>query len=386
VLINLDADADSDADVSMVGEGEIGLDGAGGDDELVGVGGGGTGPDPASHLKLRGGEGDDVLVAGGRRNIILPGAGSDTVDASPFRRDIVSYEDAPGPVRANLGTGVVAADGFGSEDSLDPDARGIRTGDSADRVTAGGVSPAFTGGVTVESGRGDDVVLGGPDADRVLAGRGDDRVDADPGSSRGGDTIDGGSDDDTLHGSTHADTLRGGSGDDILIGRGGVARSYGPLLPGGDSLEGGPGSDYLDGGRGPDDYVFAATEHHEVDTIAEAPGQGRDTVTFSYYDTMYENLPILDSAVNLSSRGRKFGTDGGRTLRTLADGGAREIENAIDESPSSARFVGNESANLLVVGGYEGSVDCRGGPDRATVPWDVGVRNCEKVKRVDPWY
>ena len=155
------------------------------------------------------------------------------------------------------------------------------------------VAPGFTGGVTIDTGAGNDVVCGGPGADVIATGDGDDwvragfgedRIDAGAGADSvwgqgRADEILGGTGDDLLDGGANGDVLVGGDGDDTLLGSGGK-----DVIEGGegvDTIDGGPAGDQITGGDG-SDVVDGGTGHDKVwggpgdDTLIG--GIGRDRI------------------------------------------------------------------------------------------------------------
>lgn len=382
-LINLDASADVDPDIRVGLYTQVDLDGSGGNDTLTGVGGSGTG-DPVN-VTLRGGSGDDHLVAGGDRDLLYPGSGDDTVVGSPSGGDTVSYADAPSRVVADVSAGAVYNDGFGDSDSLDRHVTSLRGSDHDDTLTSGWSD----GGIRLDGGGGNDRIIGTPESDVLIGGTGKDTIDADPsGIDYGlGDRIYGGPGNDRLRGGAGPDRLYGGFGDDELLGARGTDPFPTYKLPFdyGDVLQGGPGNDVLDGGLDPDWYVFEPAGAREHDTIVERYDGGRDTLFFDYSDLDADGRPQIPTAVDLSSRGRRFATSGLRTLRTPRRGDARYIENVLIGGFASDRVVGTGAANVIQSGGGDDVVDCGGGRDTvdaATYPGSHHhLAHCEVVKQ-----
>ncbi|MDQ7775028.1 MAG: calcium-binding protein [Paracoccus aminovorans] len=124
-------------------------------------------------------------------------------------------------------------------------------------VTRGRVSLALTGPQTVSGNSG--VVL--RDIEAVLAVSGHaDHITGNNLANRltshfGNDTLFGAGGNDTLDGGGDQDLLYGQHGNDLLLGRGGADRLFGGL--GNDTLDGGHGVDLLAGGAGADVFVFA---------------------------------------------------------------------------------------------------------------------------------
>jgi Ca2+-binding RTX toxin-like protein len=380
-LINLDGASDVDPDIRASGA-QPDVWGGRGDDTLTGLGGSGAGAEPAN-VTLRGGPGDDTLVTAGDHDVIYPGAGQDDVFGSPGGGDMVSYEGAPGQVRADVSAGRVYADGFGDWDALDDHVRWLRGSNHDDTLVAN--YPAL-GEVwqRLEGAGGDDRIVGSPGHEILFGGAGDDSIDAErPGDSyEEGDRIWGGPGDDVIRGGAGPDDLRGGFGDDLLKGGRGKVRSDRGAFPfnGGDSLRGGPGSDWLEGGQDPDWYVFDPVYGRDVDTIVERPDEGRDTLDFEYNELDYVGRPQIATDVDLSSHTRRFATSGTRVIRTADRGGARYLENVLIGGFADDRIVGNGAPNVIKSGSGADTVDCRGSRDVVDADEQDRIANCEVVK------
>ncbi|HEU4657531.1 MAG TPA: calcium-binding protein, partial [Capillimicrobium sp.] len=177
-----------------------------GDDRLESPGGG-----------LEGGPGDDVLVTPAGSG--TGGPGDDRVVAGTAR-----YDDRSEPVVVDLAAGTAV---LGDEHDALVGVRDVVAGRGNDRVTGSAEANR------IETGAGDDVVLGGA---------GDDWLDG----QLGFDQLDGGDGDDVLWAGGYQDTapnvVLGGAGGDDLHG------SWGP-----DRLVGGTGRDHLAGDRGHDE-------------------------------------------------------------------------------------------------------------------------------------
>ena len=152
------------------------LRGGDGDDVIVGT-------DGADYIK--GGAGDDVICGGDGNDRIAGGgdAGDDSLDDD--------QDDADRDDRIEGGQGNEADDG-------------PRRGDGNDRLDGG------AGDDLLEGGAGDDLILGGDGNDRLRGGRGDDSLDG----GAGDDRLRGDNGKDNLTGGSGADRFRGGDGDD----------------------------------------------------------------------------------------------------------------------------------------------------------------------------
>lgn len=109
-----------------------------------------------------------------------------------------------------------------------------------------GDSPAH---ITLDGGKGNDVLIGGWGYDVLDGGKGQDILFG----NWGDDVLFGGKGLDILFGGRGSDYLNGGRSSDLLVGGYGADGIFGG--GGGDSLLGGPGDDWLDGGTG-DNVIF----------------------------------------------------------------------------------------------------------------------------------
>jgi Ca2+-binding RTX toxin-like protein len=225
----------SDGPDSIVGyENADMLRGLGGDDTLAGRGG---------DDNLDGGEGNDVLSGDGGNDTLLGGPGMDSLRGNE------------GNDTLRGGTGDDALAGDRDDDVLSGE-------DGNDSLAGGG------GADILDGGAGHDTLDGGSEDDSLDGGEGNDALTGD----NGDDVLRGGSGADMLSGNGGRDALYGGGDDDVLLGD----RDDDVLAgeAGGDRLDGGFGSDAMAGGTGDDTYVVDAL----TDTVAEAAGEGTDTV------------------------------------------------------------------------------------------------------------
>ena len=229
---------------------------------------------------LAGGDGNDVLEGGGGNDTLQGGAGDDRLDGGS-EADLADFQDADGPVTADLVAG--AASGRGDDVLIGIEH--LRGGPFADTLVGDAGPNRLTGRRghdRLVGGHGDDRFFGGKGNDRMLGGRGRD-VFVEDAVANGRDVIDGGPGKDlvtyarrvrpvraTLGGPggergerdrirASVEDLRGGKANDVLIGSGKPNRILGgpgdDLLRGRgrrDVLIGGAGDDRLDGGRGKD--------------------------------------------------------------------------------------------------------------------------------------
>lgn len=136
------------------------------------------------------------------------------------------------------------------------------------------VAQGAASGSIVNSGNGNDTILGSALGDVLNGNLGNDVVAGGSGGDnlaggQGNDLLYGEGDGDLLAGGLGNDTLLGGDGDDVLRGGGGFDSMEGGA--GADTLYGGENGDWLFGGTG-DDIVFAGMQ----DTVLG--GQGNDTL------------------------------------------------------------------------------------------------------------
>ncbi|MCW0182734.1 MAG: hypothetical protein OJI70_13240, partial [Zavarzinia sp.] len=143
----------------------------------------------------------------------------------------------------------------------------------------------------------------------------------------GNDRLLGTADADTIEGLDQNDQLFGKEGDDTLTGG-----------DGDDRLDGGTGADALTGGLGNDIYVVDDVG----DTVTEAVGEGRDTVTASVSYTLAA----------------------GQEIERFVAGGAAAIDLTGNEFANA--IYGNDAANTLIGGGGGDNLYGRGGDDILT--------------------
>jgi Ca2+-binding RTX toxin-like protein len=390
----------------------VGIDGGGGNDELVG----GRGDD-----SVRGGDGNDRLDYGDQADDTL---GRDTLDGGPGDDQLnggpAADEQEPDDLKG--GDGVDTADYTDRTASLRVDLDG--TADDGESGEHDNVEPDVEDVI----GGSDDDTLIGSGADNLLDGRnGDDRITGSGGNdvldgganNAGSDTLNGGDGGDTLYGRAGDDSLSGDDGDDALWGAGGTDKLDGD--DGNDSLAGGAGGDSLDGGPG-DDVVNGAEPDlvgaDGSDDLAGGPGAdallgddgndaldggtgpdrmsggaGRDTVD---YENRGGRVAVtLDGVANdgQDGEGDNVLPDievvlGGTVNDDLSgDGDA----NRLDGGPGEDFLVGNAGRDLLqggtapdLVSARDGNADqvsCGGDGDLAIVDRSDTVRDCKWVDR-----
>ena len=233
---------------------------------------------------ITGGTGNNLLEGREGADTIEGGDGADTLDGGADI-DTASYENAGGPVFANLGnsvvnTGEAAGDIYTSIENLAGSAfDDTLVGDTAANELYGdGGADSIDGGLgddRLEGEGGNDTLIGSGGADFILGGAGDDFVDYSGSASRvfirlgtGTSSLGDAAGDIILQveaaiGSEFNDTIQASSGDDSLYGRGGE-----------DRLIGGAGADLLDGGGDIDTVDFGGTGGAVIVDLAAGTGAG----------------------------------------------------------------------------------------------------------------
>lgn len=159
--------------------------------------------------------------------------------------------------------------------------------------------------------------------------------------SASGATIDGRDGNDLIRGSEEADTLLGGDGKDQIFGAGGD-----------DLIDGGFREDAMAGGKGNDVYLVDASG----DTVAEAAGQGYDTVRAWVNVTLAANV----------ERGELQQSTGGKLIGNGLDNalyGSKEGPNDLFGQGGNDKLVGAGSADRLFGGAGEDAMYGGGGDD-----------------------
>ena len=217
-----------------------------------------------------GGDSDDILKGGNGNDVQVGGPGKDKLNGLGST-DKASFLDSPGGVVANIATGVVASDGWGSTDNL----LGLQNleGSEFDDLLSGNSAANFIHGHggndtingldgydTLFGGIGVDTISGGNQDDSITGGDGDDWLDG----GAGQDVIAGENGNDTIYGGAGADSLLGHGGNDIIFGGGANDSIYGGNEAtvtnddnlygegGNDTIYGGVGNDNIYGGPNPD--------------------------------------------------------------------------------------------------------------------------------------
>ncbi len=195
----LDTSADTVGVNVLAGAGDDSLLGGDGGDTIAGEAGQDTLAGEAGADSLTGGDDEDTFILNDQfgDDTIVGGEGgvdSDTLDGSALTENVNVVFD--GDEQGN-----VANPGGDNADFSEIEA--VRTGSGDDTIDAS----ADTVGTDVDSGAGDDTIIGGAGDDTLAAGAGEDTVDG----GIGADSITGGDGDDLIN-------LTGVFGDDTIIG------------------------------------------------------------------------------------------------------------------------------------------------------------------------
>ena len=227
-----------------------------------------AGPD-----RFDGSDGNDTLGGAAGNDTLLGGRGDDSLDGgSGF--DLVSYENATGPVTVNLLTHV--ASGADGNDSL-VNFEAVRGSSFSDRLTGdGGLNVFISSGNndTIDGGAGNDILSFAGNSVPI-------NVNLQTGiATQGADT-------DTLIG---IEAIFGSSGNDVIRGFDGIEAKYG------DTLRGGPGNDSIDGGTGNDTAEF--TGARAAYTISR-PNPANLNITVTHNGAGSEGIDTLSNVERL---------------------------------------------------------------------------------------
>ena len=292
--------------------------GLGGNDTINGLGGNDT---------IDGGDGDDTLVGSPGSDKLLGGPGTNTLDLSAARTAVVvdlSRRSISGAYRASI-----------------IDVTTVQTGQGNDKIVGSARDETFV------PGDGDDSVTGGGGADTFDASACPSpmRVDLARGTSKGqgSDALVGistvltGAGNDTLNGGPGNDTLNGGPGNDVLSG----AAGDDTLIPGlgQDELQGGPGQDTWDADSAAQDVAVDVGE-------GVATGLGRDTLADveNVKGGLGDDILIGDAAANTISGGP------GNDLISAGAGDDTIIEGAGDDTVDAGKGTDTLDARAAVAG------------------------------------
>jgi len=294
---------------------------------------------------------------------VIPYQGA-TIDFSQTIANVnvnLSGVDAAGPSASTL-TANTATDLTGATDTLSS-IEILQTGNGNDWVVGSANQDTLYAGAgndTLKLGDSGDLVYAGDGNDTVYGEGGSDLVYGESGSDTliGGESVSGQSGNDTLVGGLGADVLYGGvvdhtvvgTGNDVLLGGTGADTLYGSdgddtLMgeDGNDSLIGGDGRDYLDGGVGADSVNAGAGDDTIVFGASETIDGG------SGYDTLLMRNEVIDlnSAENLASiEAIDLRGNGSQWLRFSAT-----TLGGVVTSASTPLMVHGDVGDTLVLGG-----------------------------------
>jgi Ca2+-binding RTX toxin-like protein len=273
--------------------------------------------------------GDDVFRVHASANLVLGGAGDDTIyggsgsDRLYGGADDDSIEGSGGLNRIFGEDGEDTLVGGWQDDTIDGGAghdyiNGSYGNDSLiggtgnDTIYGQETSIESSGDDTIHGGIGNDVLYGGRGNDEIYGGPGNDYIVVEPTDDgrnevaiyghRSGGLGDGGEGNDTLLGGVGKDTLKGGYGNDSLSGGAGN-----DLLEGGaddDTLDGGIGDDSLDGGDGTGDLAVFGGYRSDY-TITDI---GSGSYTLEYTGALTPYFSGTDTLTGIEQVQFRYGT------------------------------------------------------------------------------
>ncbi|XZE17820.1 SdrD B-like domain-containing protein [Pirellulaceae bacterium SH449] len=261
---------------------------------------------------IRGGQGSDILIAGGGPATIFGGPGNDTIYGSSS--DDLIYGEAGDDVIYGLD---------GNDTIYGGDGNDILYGGKGDDRLFG-----EAGNDTLYGNQGNDLLVGGFGSDILHGDLGDDELWGDnlDGTGNGDDVLYGGGGNDILRGGAGndqlwgglgSDQLYGGDGDDILIA--GTGMQPGTLESPADSnsthlLDGGTGNNLIYGDFGDDVVITRGNGTNRVWTFA-----GNDTITLGDGDD-YIDAGRGDDVINAGGGNNTIYTGSGYDIVTAGNG------------------------------------------------------------------
>ena len=285
--------------------------GSGFDDLITGSGGNDSLFADAGDDTLDGGVGFDYLEGGAGNDTLIGGIGDDT-------NNTAGYRDAIWGIIADLESGTVFDDGFGTSDTLVNIAN----------IAGSGFDDIITG-----SGAANEVA--GEDGADTLNGLG------------GDDLLFAGAGDDTLYGEDDNDTLNGGEGEDLLFG--GTEDDTLSGMNGHDVLDGEDGNDILNGGAGIDRATYASAMAAVTVSLATTVAQ----------NTLGAGIDTLVGIENLT----------GSAFNDTLTGNA--ADNVIDGGGGNDTLTGLDGNDILYGGWGDDSLN--GGAGTDTVSYEFGT-------------
>jgi Ca2+-binding RTX toxin-like protein len=300
-------------------------------------------------VKIFGGDGDDLIAAGGQPGFLLDGGGgNDTLYLQSAGIYVAPGASYPGRGEIDLQTGEVKRQGGGVaknfEDFVFANVVDSRSGNGPGIIVYG------TDGANSMKGSYDrDDFYGRAGNDMLNGVSGNDLLDG----GDGDDMLLGGSDEDTLNGGAGTDMLLGGLGNDVLNGGAGVDKLFGE--DGSDRLLRSDGLDTLDGGAGFDMLSNELLTGSYIYSFNIATGV-----------TSVRTESVLNFESFSGGEGREIIT-GSTGDNSLGGGGGDDVLNGMDGNDTLYSNAGND---LLKGGtgndalyGYDGGSDVISGGD-----------------------
>jgi Ca2+-binding RTX toxin-like protein len=284
--------------------------------------------------EIRGGDGNDTLVAAGDVDFISAGGGNDVIVATPEVSEVFGgegddeiYGDTePSSVEflVQLGSGGSVANALSGPYACDPSSpgAGVCYMPDSEQTYNGGA-----GNDIIFGQRGNDTIFGAEGNDRLYGGIGDDAE------------IHGGSGEDLLSGGAGSDTMFGAEDNDIVRGDTNA-----------DTLKGGAGSDTLS-------YATGATPGFEPSAVGVTCGTASPCPGFPIFS---QGTGV---SVNLNQVGAQFAINNGTSL---SGGGQDTIDDAFENvigTPFADYIVGDGNANKIIGGGGADVINAGGGND-----------------------
>lgn len=215
---------------------------------------------PGSSLEFSGSnENDTITIEGAHTRLSIKlkaNDGDDVITINTIGNDTLHGGD---------GNDIISAGG-GNDRIYGEDGRDTLNGDDGhDKLYGGNDNDILNGGNgndQLMGDNGDDTINGGAGSDKIRGGNGNDTING----GSGVDLIFGQNDDDIINGGDDWDRIFGGNGNDIIRGDNGGDRLYGDS--GLDTIIGGQGSDFLYGGSDTDTDIFGfSADENGVDNI-----------------------------------------------------------------------------------------------------------------------
>jgi Ca2+-binding RTX toxin-like protein len=320
----LDGDSDNDT-----------LYGGAGDDRLIG---------DAGNDLLFGGDGNDSMTGGDGDDTLHGDAGSDTLNGGAGNDTIYGGADSDRlTAGANQGSDVI----YGGEDGVDFDTLNVSGNDNVFVTFTGNEQGSFA----YQAG-GDGLFF---EIERIETGPGNDTIDAS--ATTNGTNVDSGSGDDLILGGSGHDTLSGGDGNDTIVLGGGA-----------DVVQGGSGADVFIVGAGfGGTTIDGGLDHDRIDlsglpngvtVLFTGPGAGTITDRVTGEVLTFANIEHLiltdhDDIVDATLDGGStfIETRGGDDSLTGSNSGAIYDDHAYDPNGAgNDTFVGGAGDDTMWLG------------------------------------